>query len=419
MMLRHVAPAGSPIRPRDLASWLRTWGTTTDPRLDLAAAIAARAGVPHAALVSTGRAGLTVLCRALRRVGRPAADEVIVPAYTCYSVPASIVRAGLKPRLVDVDPVTLDYEAEALAAADASRVLAIVATNLYGHPSDLAALRAWATPRGVLVVDDAAQALGAATADGAAGARGDAGLFSLDKGKNVSAIDGGVLVTGRDDVAAAIQAESRTLAPPPASTRAGHVVKALIYAGLLHPRLYWIPNNVPGLGLGRTEYRTDFVIDQADPVLAALGLVMLRRLDAFARHRTAVAEALRAGLAGAVGVTLPRVTAGATSAWLRFPMLVEDPARREALRASLLERGIGASLSYPRSLADVPELAGRLAGDLAAIRGGRQVAAQIITVPTHSYVAARDVATIVETIAGAGALGSLGGALDALAGRPS
>ena len=86
-----------------------------------------RFGVRHCALTSTGRAGLTLLLKAMKRLGRARADEVVIPSYTCYSVAASIAKAGLRPRIVDIDPATLDYVPAQLERTDFSRALAIVA----------------------------------------------------------------------------------------------------------------------------------------------------------------------------------------------------------------------------------------------------------------------------------------------------
>ena len=398
MVFHHVAPAGSPIGAADLWRWTRTRWTLENPRAALARAVQARFGIRHASVTSTGRAGLTVLLRALRRLA-PHADEVLLPAYTCYSVPASVVLAGLKVRIVDVVPDRFDFAPASLARADTSRVLALVVTNLYGLPGDLPALAAFARARGIFLIDDAAQAMGATVEGRPSGTWGDAGLFSLDKGKNVAAIDGGVIVTGRDDVAALVQEGVEALDEPSWATRATHVAKAVAYAALLAPSRYWIPNAIPQLGLGQTRYTTQYPIALADPGLAALGVVMLPHLEAFTAARRANAGRLRDALAPFAGLTFPRVDAGVEPAWLRFPVLAADTERRDALHTALVAAGIGATGSYPTAIADIPELRPHLAGP-PDTEGGRAIAARILTLPTHPLVAARDIASIAAIVAG-------------------
>ena len=241
----------------------------------------------HCRLASTGRAGLTLLLKALRRLAPTSRDQVVIPSYTCYSVAASIVKAGLKPRLVDIAPETLDFAPAELASTDFTRVLAIIATNLYGLPNDMPALSRVARQHDAFLIDDAAQAMGA-TMDGRwSGTWGDAGLYSFDKGKNVSAIDGGVIVTQSDDIARALDQEMANLLAPGAATSGVHVVKALAYFALLRPWLYAIPTRIPQFSLGKTVFTMNFPLAHPDPALVALGVVMMRHLDAFTTARRA------------------------------------------------------------------------------------------------------------------------------------
>lgn len=357
-----------------------------------------RFGVRHAALVSTGRAGLTLLLRAMRRLAPAGRNEVVLPSYTCYSVAASVLKAGLRPRIVDIEPETLDFAPGELATTDFSKALAVIGTNLYGLPSDMPALVRLARQHGVYVIDDAAQAMGATIDQRPSGTWGDAGLYSLDKGKNVSAIDGGLVVTDSDAIAAAMTAEMAGLATPGAATSMVHVVKALAYFALLRPWLYGIPTRLPQLGLGRTVFTTDFPLERADPALAALGQVMLRRLDEFTAARRANAAALLAALSRSGGPAAITPRAGSTPAYLRLPILCADAAQRRLALAALLADGIGATASYPASLVDVPELRAHLVNPEARATGGRDVARRIVTLPTHPFVTPADVARAADAI---------------------
>ena len=210
---------------------------------------------------------MTLLLRAMRRLCPPTRNEVIVPSYTCYSVAASVVKAGLRIRIVDIDPATLGYAAPELESADFSRVLAIVATNLYGLPNDLPALARLARARGVFLIDDAAQAMGASIGGRPSGTWGDAGLFSFDKGKNVSAIDGGVVVVNSGALAEAMELETAGL-PSPGISRAGvDIAKAIAYSVLLRPWLVLDPEQHPAAGAGEDGIRHRVSVDPAESAL--------------------------------------------------------------------------------------------------------------------------------------------------------
>jgi perosamine synthetase len=385
---RFVPPSGAPLSTSDLLRW---WVAAFSPDAAeeaLQSTIRRRFDARHVELVSTGRAGMTLLLRAMRTLA-PERNEVIVPSYTCYSVAASAVKAGLRPRIVDIDPDTLDYDPVALDRQTSSKVLAITATNLYGFPSDLPTVMAVARRHGALVIDDAAQAMGARCEGRWAGTAGDAGLFSFDKGKNVSAIDGGAILTDRDDLAAAILQEVAGLRRPSAGQSAIHVAKALAYYVMLRPWLYSIPARIPQLGLGRTIYTTEYPLAKADAMLAALAATMMRRLDEFTEIRRSNARELIAALDG-ISVKPIAARHATEPVYLRLPVLVLGKRQQRATIEALTRGGIGATGSYPRSLADVPELQSSLAAAPFAA-GGRDVARRIVTLPTHSYVTSADV----------------------------
>ncbi len=393
---RYVAPAGTPIGFADLAWWARHALTDRDPVGQFNADVRARLGVRHCAFVSTGRAALTVALHALKTLDTRGRDEVVIPSYTCFSVASSVVKAGLNIRLADVSPTTLDFDPDALNRLDTSRVLAIVATNLYGIPSDLPSLVNFAADRNVFVVDDAAQSLGAAVGGRPSGTWGDVGIYSLDKGKNITSIDGGIIVTNNDAVADALDTLTRALPQPSLGDRADHIVKLLAYAALLHPTRYWLPNALPFLNLGVTMYRTDYPLAQYDPVLSVLGRRLLRRLDLVNAQRVDHASHLRSALPWGPRLEPISPTIQASPVYLRFPILVEA-GRRDAVVATLRGSGIGATASYPTSIADIPDVRMHVRRhDDAA--GGRELARRIVTLPTHPYVTAEDRVRIVRVV---------------------
>ena len=411
---RYVAPAGAPIGVGDILAWTAAM-TRSGARRRLEADAASRFGVPHVQATSTGRAGVTLVLQALRAVaGDTGCDELIVPSYTCFSVAASAVKAGLRVRVADIRLDTLDFDHDALEALDTSRALAIIATNLYGLPNDLTALEAFARRRGLFVIDDAAQSMGAREGGRLAGTRGDAGILSFDKGKNVSAIDGGLILTAQPAIARALEALPRE----PESL--GHVASGLAklgaYVALLAPSRYWVVQRLAGSGLGQTPFTTEYPLGAMSAPFAALAARMLPRLEAFTAARVAHAAALAARLDGLPGLSAITPAPGTTPVYLRYPVLAPDAATRDALVAALTAAGIGATASYPAALSDVDGLQPHLAAPPIAARG-RDVAARILTLPTHPFVTAADIARIADVVATVLAARPAGAAVAGVPGR--
>ncbi len=398
--LRYVAPAGTPLDARTFGAWAVGLARRTTAVDELSRAICVRQSVRSCFPVSTGRAGLVLILRALARLSPPHRRRVVIPSYTCYTVPASVVIAGLSPLAVDIDPATLDFDRAALDRTPFDDVLAIVPTSLFGLPSDLPYLSALARAHGVRLVDDAAQALGASTAGRPSGSWGDAGLYSLDKGKNITTIDGGLIVTAAADVAAALTAETARLPERTGAAVGQDVVKMVVYGMLLRPWLYWIPNGIPQLELGTTRYPTEIAVERYPAALAAMALVMLERLDRVNEARRALASTLEGALAGTAGFTPVRSHAETKPVYLRYPLLADTAALRDEAIRALTARGIGATGSYPNAIVDVPELSSYMTAARESCANGRAVASRLITLPTHAYVSPADIATISEVLHG-------------------
>jgi len=380
----YLAPAGTVMSLAEIGRGFAR-GTFADTRSLLDDEIRRRAGLPHVWPIASGRAAMTLILQALRKVASdPRRDEVLVPAYTCYSVPASIARAGLKFRLVDVDPRTLGMDPQALGSTDFSRVLAVVTSNLYGTPNDLPAIEKIARDRGVFMVDDSAQAFGAALGGRAVGAFGDAGLYSFDKGKVICTIQGGAIVCKDERVAQAIGAEMRALPHSTFAETLGNCLKLPIYAVCLRPALYGAIRSLPFLGLGKTMYEERYPIAHLSAPQMGVAIELLRRLDGIAADRRSKAARLRAALDGLPGIELPAIAPEAEPAWVRFPLRVTDAPKRAAVVAAIDAAGIGATISYPLALCDVPEVAARLRAN-EPMPGARLVASRIVTLPTHGF----------------------------------
>ena len=205
-------------------------------------------GVSHAFLVSSGTAALTITLMALKaRACRKGVrrNDVVIPAYTCFSVPAAVVKAGLRPVLCDVDSTSFDYDHDQLERTLNDRTLCVVAHHLFGFPAAMSRLRTLCRAHGVVLVEDAAQAMGAESDGRRLGTLGDVGLFSLGRGKNITCGGGGIIVTSSGPIAEAIAAHYSRLSVPSFADQALDFIQILLMAIFVRPWLYWVPAAMP------------------------------------------------------------------------------------------------------------------------------------------------------------------------------
>jgi dTDP-4-amino-4,6-dideoxygalactose transaminase len=392
-LFRLVPPAGAPLPVRAvLPAVVQRAG---DPRVPGDAA-GERLGVRHAVFLSSGRAALALLLDAMQQ--GPDRREVVVPAYTCFSVASAVARSGLTLRLCDVDPATLDFDLEALHRLDLGKALCIVPSSLYGLPSDLARLEPMARTAGALLVDDAAQTLGAALDGRPCGTFGDAGFYSLGRGKGITTMGGGILVTHREDLFGTIERAVRGLRCPSIHEVGVAFGSSLLYAGLLRPTRYWLVDRLPFLGLGGTHFDAQFPMAQLSAYQQRLALQLLPLVDGYNKTRRDHADHLRAGLEGVEGIEIPRPLPGASPVYLRFPVLARNAGHRARLLQRLGQAGIRASASYPTTIGDIPDIGRYLAPDQAPCPRARAIATRMLTLPTHPWVTARDVDRMVAVV---------------------
>jgi len=382
---RTVPPAAAPLGWRDLCHGV---AGALSPNGSLRARedeIRREFGVPHVFLVSSGAAALTLALTALKTISPR--REVVIPAYTCFSVPAAILKAGLRPVLCDINPSTFDFDHVLLERAVGKDTLCVIAHHLFGVPSDVQRTRAFCRARGIFVIEDAAQAMGVMADGRKLGTVGDVGIFSLGRGKNITCGSGGVVVTSRDDIAAALAPRYKTLPSPTWLESSKDLVRLFVLTIFIRPRLYWIPASLPFLRLGETVFPKDVVVRRLSGFKAGL----LRRWQT----HLAQSNQIRSKTAGYFGKRIPgRPGSDGSHPYLRLPIFAATPHEKQRLYASSQTRGLGLSVAYPTPVSDIPEV--RAAIDGRQFPAARRVAASLLTVPTHHWLTPRDKQAIAE-----------------------
>ncbi len=398
-MFRFVAPAGSPLKLNQVLHSASAAISSNDPTEESLQTVATHLGVKRLFGTCSGRSALWLALRSLHRL-QPTRDVVAIPAYTCFSVPAAIVRAGLKIHPIDVDPTTLDFDPAELASLRIEKLLCIVPCNLFGFPSDIFAVRKIAMQSGAYVIDDAAQALGSNSDGRPTGTRGDVGIYSLGRGKSVGSVGGGLLVTDSDEIAAVAQSEHAALVDGVGATNGGKLLLKMVgYSLGVRPRLFWIPNSLPFLKLGVTEFDPSFTTSRMHPVSAALLQQLLRGLDEINQIRQSNAKRIMDELSGSSKLDFPRAQSCSSPTFVRLPIAACDSATRDRAVAILREAGLGATAFYPSAICDIPGIEKYMNRNKYHCTRAEELSRRLFTVPVHPFVSPLDVERIIEILA--------------------
>lgn len=201
-------PLSSPeITEEDIAAVvevMRNGRLSVGPRMvDFEAAMASYIGVDHAIAVSSGTAGLHLCLRAL---GIGAGDEVIVPSFTFIAAANPIRYERANPVFVDIDPRSLNLDPSAVEAAVTPRTRAILVIHTFGVPAQMDAICEIAQRHRLYIIEDACEALGASYNGRRVGGLGDAGVFGFYPNKQITAGEGGMVVTNQRQFADRVRA---------------------------------------------------------------------------------------------------------------------------------------------------------------------------------------------------------------------
>jgi perosamine synthetase len=286
---------------------LRSGQLSLGPRLgEFERAFAARLGAPFASAVSSGTAGLHL---ALRAVGVGDGDEVITSPFSFVASANAAIYERARPVFADIDPVTLNLDPDAAAAAVTSRTRALLPVHIFGYPAAMDAFEALAAQHGLGIVEDACEALGARHTDGrAVGARGNPAVFAFYANKQLTTGEGGIV----------------TLADKAAKER----VDSERNQGRA-PDMGWLDHDRLGF-----NYRLS-------DIACALGLAQLERLDNMLTARAHAAGLYREALADIEDLQLPCPDQGGeVRGWFVFVVQLPHGVDRDRAVRSLGSIGV-------------------------------------------------------------------------------
>ena len=322
---------------------------------------AAYVGVRHAIAVSNGTVALHA---ALLGAGIGPGDRVVTTPFTFVATANSILYCGAVPVFCDIDPETFNLSPAALAETLAALkeagtpAKAVLLVHLFGLPCDMAAIMAIAAEHGAIVIEDCAQAHGAAYNGRRVGTFGVAGTFSFYATKNLTTGEGGMVVTDSDEVA--------------------RRVRRLVNHGRVDRYEHAL--------LGYNYRMTDLA--------AAMGLVQLGKLDQFNLKRRAHAMRLSRQLRDVPGLKLPAEPEGCYHVYHQYT--VRHPHRDELARW-LRERGVETGIIYPLPLHRQPLYRDMGYGEQ-QLPNAEAAAREVLSLPVHPGLSEQDVQVVAEGV---------------------
>lgn len=389
-MWQMGVPVATPIMGRDVAAGIAGVLKPDDRVSAFERRIFALCGTSPAGLLNSGRAALFATLLAMKEACPR--DEVVIPAFVCPSVGRAVVKAGLRVVLCDVTPSGFGLDIDALERAITARTLAVVTTHLFGYPTDVAPVLRLAHAAGAMVIEDAAQAFGATRSSRYVGTTADAGIFSFGLSKVIFTMGGGLIFANSPRVAERLGSVLAPLRASPAWLQAAGVLELACIAMLVRSHhLGPLARFWAGALRGKHD-ADDFEISACTPAQAAVGCSLLRRLAEITAARERNARCFLVNLSGILGIRLPERDPDSEPVCLRFPIVVEDPAKRALALARLQRSGINASQMYDRTSY---EALCRFASGRPACPQTEYLIDRMLNLPTHPYMREQDMKGIV------------------------
>lgn len=322
-------------------------------------------GVEHVVATSSGTAALHLGVRAM---GWGEGDSVVLSPFTFVASANALLYEGVRPRFADVDPVTLNLRPDTAEGAIDTDTVGLMPIDIFGFPSDATGFEEVAGRRGLELLEDAAQAIGAVDPDGLkVGSRGIPTGFAFYANKQITTGEGGVLVCPDEGMAERVRSE-RNQGRAPDMSRMDHT------------------------GLGFNYRMSD--------IAAAIGVAQMERIDELLARRAEVAALYSERLGSIPGLTLPQPGEGrARRSWFVYTVMVADGVDRDAVIAGLASSGVPSKAYLPSAhLFPQFEEFGYGPGDFPV---AESASARSLALPFHAGLTEGDVDRIAAALEGA------------------
>lgn len=307
--------------------------------------------------------GTDALILALHACGVVPGDEVIVPTFSYIATADSASLLGAVPVFADMDAATFNMNPAQLAARITPKTKVIVPVHLYGQPADMDAILEIARRRNIKVIEDNAQAIGAAYKSRKTGSMGDIGCISFFPSKNLGGYgDGGMVVTNSPELADRLRA-------------------------------------LRAHGTKRHKYLSDEQgwNSRLDELQAAILRVKLRHLDEWKRGRQQVAARYNQLFQGVTGVVTPKVAPGCEHVYHQYTIRVRE---RDGVQQRLADRGVPSTVYYPLPM-HLQQMYAPLGGKPGSLPVAERAANEVLSLPVYPELTVAQIERVAEALAAA------------------
>jgi len=360
-------------------------------------------GLDYLRITCSGTAAFYLILESLKELSPR--KKVIIPSFTCPLIPLAVKRAGLEAVICDIKEYSFDFEGEKLKSLCQEDVLAVLCVHLAGLPADFSALEAAARPKGIFLIEDCAQSLGADYRGRKTGTLGDFSFFSFCRGKGLTTYEGGALSALRREHQDVLDKKIAQLVRTDAAAEALKIAELFGYWIFYRPKLFWFVFDLPqAYWLRRGEpvraaaeyFTRDFPLQEVSGFRKKTALSQLARLEEEIRAQREKAAFYLQALGQIKGLRVLREEGGCRATYPYLAIAFDTPERREQIFKRLRKEGLGASFIYLRALNDYEYLRSIIPeGDYP---GARLMAARSLTLSTSSFLRGKDAEKAIELI---------------------
>jgi perosamine synthetase len=359
----------------------------------------------YAKITCSGTAALYLILESLKELSLK--KTVIIPAYVCPSVALAILRANLKIEVCDItgydfnfDPVDLEN-----ICKKNRDILAIIPAHLGGIPLDFATIEKIVKKYEIFIIEDCAQALGAAYKGKKVGTLGDFAFFSLARGKGLTIYEGGVIAANAKEYVKIIDKAIEKLARQDFLSEALKILELFGYWIFYRPQLFWFVYRLPELFWNATgqclkaisEYYTiDSPLHTVSKIRKLVAHVNFYRLDKEIAQQRQKATKYMEGLEEVKGIKIIKESRDSIATYPFLTLIIDEVEKRKKALEVLENSGMGVSQLYTFPITNYEYLKNRLPNKYCP--GARYLAERQITLSTSVFLKCDNIASILKTI---------------------